>query len=245
MSDTFQEIPNYPYHDYIKTPGGRGGLGMSDKGDLKTLGKDINGLISYVEILVSGDSKASKTGGPLGNRYFLKTPGKCNDIATNKKVDRSIYIDNVPAGNIPFITSGLGVKMSSFKGLIPGTLSNLELFNPRNIIKSLSTGSNPDCQEITLQTIDIKNNKSTESNYVAMVDIEQIDPCNFKDNINPITKKKCNESFTNLNNFQSMLIDLEAQNRDINHQDLPTQVYFASLGLLSVYILYCLIMKKH
>ena len=238
MSDIFQEIPDYPYHKYIKTPGQ---LKMSDKGTLKTLGKDINGLISYVEILVSGDSKASKTGRPLGNKYFLQTPGKCNDIVTNQKVDRSIYINNVPAGNIPFITSGLGVKMTSFKGLIPGTLSNLEILNPKNIVQALSTGSNPDCQEITMETIDTNNNKSTESNYVALVDIQNIDPCNFPDKINPVTNDKCNETFANLNDFQSTLI----QNSAINHEDLSTQVYFASLGLLSVYILYCLMMKKY
>jgi hypothetical protein len=240
MSDIFQEIPDYPYHKYIKTPGQ---LKMSDKGTLKTLGNDINGLISYVEILVSGDSNASKTGRPLGNKYFLQTPGKCNDIITNQKVDRSIYINNVPAGNIPFITSGLGVKMTSFKGIVPGTLSNLEILNPKNIVQALSTGNNPDCQEITMETIDIHNNKSTESNYVALIDIEKIDPCNFNSKINPVTNDKCNESFANLNDlndFQSMLI----QNSAINHEDLSTQVYFASLGLLSVYILYCLMMKK-
>ena len=46
--------PDYPYFKYIKTPKQ---IGMSDKGDLKTLGKDIDGLISYVEVLVSGKSK--------------------------------------------------------------------------------------------------------------------------------------------------------------------------------------------
>ena len=47
--------PDYPYYKYIKLPDE---IGMSSKGDLNTLGKDIDGLVAYVELLVSGDSKA-------------------------------------------------------------------------------------------------------------------------------------------------------------------------------------------
>ena len=71
---------------------------------------------------------------------------------------RYIYIDNVPAGNIPFISSGLGVNFSEFKGLIPGTISNLNAFNPMTMFQSFLSGSKPDCQELTMETIDIYNN---------------------------------------------------------------------------------------
>ena len=128
--------PNYLYYKNIKNPKE---LGMSDKGDFDTIGKDINGLISYVEVLVTGTSNASKTGGPLGNKFFLPTGAKCaamnkcsnkNDPTTCEKVVRYIYVDNVPAGNIPFISQGLGTNFSQFKGLIPGTMSNLNVLNP-------------------------------------------------------------------------------------------------------------------
>ena len=75
MSNIFQEVltnakaaeekyigPNYPYHKYIRTPSE---IGMSSKGSLSTLGNNIDGLIAYVELLVSGDGKASATGKPF------------------------------------------------------------------------------------------------------------------------------------------------------------------------------------
>ena len=122
MSNLFQEVltdaqgveerllgPTYPYYKNIKTPTE---IGMSDKGTIEQMGKDIDGLIQYVELLVTGDSKASTTGGPLGNKFFLKTGAKCaaidkcsdpNSDSTCEQTDRFIYIDNVPSGNIPFI----------------------------------------------------------------------------------------------------------------------------------------------
>ena len=80
--------PDYPYYKYIKTPSD---IGMSNKGSLSQLGKNIDGLIAYVEILVSGKSKASATGKPLGNKFFLKTGAKCTDTLTKQEVDRYIY----------------------------------------------------------------------------------------------------------------------------------------------------------
>ena len=62
--------PDYPYYKYIRTPSE---MGMSGAGNLTQLGKDIDGLINYVELLVSGGGKASSTGQPLGNKFFLKT----------------------------------------------------------------------------------------------------------------------------------------------------------------------------
>ena len=83
MSNIFNEVltdangvqdkllgPTYPYYDNIKSPSQ---LGMGDKGTIKQMTKDIDGLIDYVEVLVSGKSKASATGQPLGNKFFLQT----------------------------------------------------------------------------------------------------------------------------------------------------------------------------
>lgn len=58
--------PDYPYYKFIKEPSA---IGMSDKGSLKQMGKNIDGLIGYVDLLVSGKSKASTTGQPLGNKF--------------------------------------------------------------------------------------------------------------------------------------------------------------------------------
>jgi len=228
--------PDYPYYKYIKTPSE---IGMSGSGSLSQLGKDIDGLINYVELLVSGGGKASATGQPLGNKFFLKTGGKCKDKATGQDVDRYIYINNVPVGNIPFISSGVGVNFSEFKGLIPGTISNLNALNPMEIFQSFLEGSKPDCQELTMETIDIYNNKSTESHFVTLIDIENMDPCIFPNKKNPITQNKCREAYTNLNeNSNSCKTYYKMQ------KDTLTQVYFASLGVLGLYILYGIMAKN-
>lgn len=222
--------PDYPYYKYIRTPSE---IGMTSKGSLSALGKDIDGLVSYVELLVSGGGKASATGKPLGNKFFLKTGGKCTNKTSGTDEDRYIYINNVPQGNIPFISSGMGVNFSEFKGLIPGTISNLNAFNPMEMFQAFLTGSKPDCQELTMETIDVYNNKSTETHFVTLVDIKNMDPCSFQNKKNPITNATCKESFANLNEEQYII-----------PKDTFSQTYFASLGFLGIYILYAIMVKN-
>jgi len=215
---------------------------MSDDGNLSALAKDIDGLIQYVEVLVTGKSNASSTGGPLGNKFFLKTGAKCratntctdpNDPTTCKEVDRYIYVNNIPQGNIPFISSGLGANFSTFRGLIPGTMSNLSVLNPFNILASFLSGSTPDCQELTMQTVDVNNNSKPETHYVTLVDIKNMDQCSFADKINPITKARCKETF-------ATLVEEEQ-----NFPDDPiVQLYFAGLGLVTIFVIYRIIEKS-
>jgi hypothetical protein len=250
MSNIFQDVltdakgveerllgPTYPYYKNIKSPSE---IGMSDKGTIQQMAKDVDGLIQYVELLVSGNSKASATGGPLGNKFFLNTGGKCaavdscsdsNDISTCKQVDRHIYIDNVPQGNIPFISSGMGVNFSEFKGLIPGAMGNLNALNPFAILRAFLSGATPPCQQITMQTITSDNAKSSETHYVTLADITSIDPCTFPDGKNPVTGKKCREAF-------------QTTSEMIMPDDPLAQLYFASLGALGLFILYRLMEKS-
>jgi hypothetical protein len=228
--------PDYPYYKYIKTPAQ---LGMSGDGNLNQLGKDIDGLVNYVEVLVTGQGNATTTGRPLGNKFFLKTGAKCSDKNNGQDVDRYIYIDNVPEGNIPFISSGLGVNFSEFKGLIPGTISNLNAFNPMTIFQSFLAGSKPECQELTMETIDIYNNRSTESHFVTLTDIKNMDTCVFPDKKNPITGNGCQETFSNMN-----MSNVGCYSCYKIPDDPFSKIYFASLGALGIYIMYR-IMSKH
>ena len=240
MTDVFQEVltdakgveekllgPDYPYYKNIKTPTE---IGMSSNGTLTALGKDIGGLIQYVELLVSGNSGASSTGKPLGNKFFLQTGAKCVDTTTKEQQDRYIYINNVPIGNVPFISSGMGVNFSEFKGIIPGMMGNLNALNPFAIMQAFMSGTTPDCQTITMQTIDINNNKSSETHFVTLVDINNMDPCLFPNKKNPTTKEKCRETFTNMS---PKLPD-----------DAIDQIYFASLAGVGIYVLYKFMLKN-
>jgi hypothetical protein len=227
---------DYPYYKYIKTPDE---LGMTSKGSLKALGKDIDGLIEYVGVLVSGKSKASATGKPLGNKFFIKTGAKCKADDTGEETDRYVYINNVPMGNIPFISSGVGVNFSEFKGLIPGTISNLNAFNPAGLFQAFLEGSTPSCQNVEMEIIDTENHISTESHYVTTVDLRNMDPCVFKDKKNPITKQKCKETFENL--------DESEYNHNYNFSlpnDPIVQIFFSSFGIFGIYLLYKILSKN-
>ena len=207
----------YPYWSQIKKPED---IGMSDRGDLATLASDIGGLISYTEVLVTGQSEASATGGPLGNKFFLKTGGMCIDQSTKQKVSRSIYVDNVPDGNIPFISSGMGQNFSSAKGLIPGTMSNMNRLNPSGLMSAFMAGSEPDCKQVTLEVRKKGNNwsPSSESAYVTLIDI---------------ANQKL-EGFANIEKESSIKLP----------DDPIVQIYFASLGMLGIYVLYCIMKKR-
>ena len=209
--------PSYPYYSNIKTPSQ---IGMSQTGTMTALGKNINGLIQYVELLVQGSSSASKTGQPLGNKFFLNTGGKCNDVATNTQQDRYIYINNVPDGDIPFISSAMGQNFKDFRGLIPGIMSDLNVLNPFELTSAFMVGSNPDCKLINLQTIDNNNQQSSESHYLTLVDIQ-------------------NQNLTE--GFTSGVADNAEEIKLPN--DPVAQLYFAGLAGLSMYVLYRLMNK--
>ena len=233
---------DYPYYKFIKTPDQ---LKMSSKGSLNALGKNIDGLIEYVDVLVSGKSKASATGKPLGNKFFIKTGAKCQDKNTGEEKDRHVYINNVPMGNIPFISSGMGTNFSEFRGLIPGTISNLNAFNPAGLFQAFLEGAKPNCQPITMEIIDINNNISTETQYVTTVDIKNMDPCSFKDKQNPVTNQKCKETFDNLETVETNTntnIDI-----DMNFalpDDYIVKIFFASFGIFGIYLLYKILAKN-
>ena len=162
---------NYRYQDHIKTPQD---LEMSSDGTMDAMVKDINGLVGYVELLVAGGGRATKgpQTGALGDRFFLKTGGQCTDILSNEKVDRYIYIDNVPDGSIPFVSSSLnGVKFSSMKGLVPGVLTNMSRIEPTKIFGAFMMGSEPACMAVTRQVINEDGDSSTSTYHLIEPDI--------------------------------------------------------------------------
>ena len=258
MSNIFQEVisnvqdvetnllgPVYPYYKNINTPSS---IGISSDGSISALTRDIEGLIAYVELLVQGGGDASSTGKPLGNQFFLKTGAKCMDTETKEEVDRYIYVNNIPNGNIPFISSGLGKNFSEFKGLIPGAMSDLNVLNPYALLQSFMSGSTPDCQPLTMKVTDNNNNSYNETNYVTLTDIQNMDPCNFPGGSNPISGASCSEAFSNNddnNNHNSNYNS--SQENDVGillPKDTLVQLYFLGLSVVGVYILYKVMEKS-
>jgi hypothetical protein len=236
--------PSYDYWKSIKQPDE---MGMSPGFSLGALATNVDGLLSYVEVLISGSGNASVTGKPLGNKFFLKTTGKCSKTTPEKwkkeqdedaawekayedvenklgakeitedqatklknalneqkakrdeernqekeKVERWIYVNNIPDGSIPFISSGAdGRGFKSLRGLIPGALGNLGALNPAQLFNGFTAGTYPDCAKVTLQTVDNNNAKSMETKYIAMIDMAQLNPCSFPRGYNPASGKSC------------------------------------------------------
>ena len=238
--------PTYPYYANIKPPNE---IGMSTTGTSEALSSNIKGLREYVNILVSGNSTASATGGPLGNKFFMQTGGKCLDTTTNQEVDRYIYINNVPTGDEYFNVNlkGMGGLNGGFQGLIPGALQDLNVLNPYALMQSFLMPNPPPCQEITMETITVDNIKAVESQFVSTVDIQNMDPCTFPDNVNPVTGTTCGEGFSQRKTKK------KHKNKDKNNDNkncpLPkdpiAQVYFAGLACLGIYIFYKLMEKSN
>jgi len=207
---------NYPYSQYIKTPSQ---LGSSSKGDMTTLGNNIGALQSYVGVLVTGHTKAN-IGGPLGNKYFMDTSGTCKD-QNGIEQKRYVYINNIPDGNVPFISSAMGQTMSQFEGLVPGILGNIASIDPTKLFSAFTEKT--DCQQITMETRDISNNIMSESEYVSNEDIKDYNACWFPNKRNPVTNATCKEGMTN-----------------------PSEVtiYFLGLGGLAIYLMYRLMNKR-
>ena len=224
--------PDYKYYEYIRTPKN---LGMGKKGSFSQLEKDIAGLISYVELLIQGKSRASKTGQPLGPQFFLKTKATCLEEDTGRKVSRYIYINHKPTGNIPFISDAMGVNFKDFRGLIPGSLENLKDINPFSIISAFQEEATPKCREIHMDTTptEINNFQKKQKEFVSINDIKNMDPCLFTLNNkkNPVTNERCVETFSNID------IDKDKEN-------LLLILFYSSLGILGIYIFLKLLKKK-
>jgi hypothetical protein len=241
--------PDYKYYQFINTPSE---MGMSDSGSISTIENNIAGLIGYVNLLSSGKGEASKTGGPLGNKFFLETGAKCKDVASGESVTRSLYVNNVPDGSIPFISQGLGgVNFTEFKGLIPGTLSNLSQINPMQIFGAFMSGTTPDCQAITMETVDVNGVKGQNTAFVTNNDIQAMSACWFSNNTNPITGTACKEAFSTMsdsqeyneyiNKYNKKYLNKDKQpKQDYSkmHKDPLVKVYYSSLSLLLLYIFY-------
>jgi len=224
--------PDYNYSKEIKSPDE---LGISSHGSISALTKDVTGLIAYVNVLAVGGCSphtpcGQKTSGPLGDRFFLKTGAKCKNVANGELVHRSIYVDNIPDGTIPFITQALGgAKLTTFEGLVPGVMSNLARIHPMQMFQAFMTGSTPDCRAIALNTVDKDHNftSSTETAFLTLDDIKILEPfetLNENDDADDIKNNK--------KNYSKM------------PDDIYIKIYYSALGLLGLYILMRLFKKN-
>jgi len=220
--------PDYKYYKYIRSPGQ---LGVSSAGNMDAMAKDVAGIINYVELLVAGGGRASTTGQPLGPKFYVKTAGKCKDVATKKVVPRYIYIDNVPDGNIPLISSGLGVNFSEFRGLLPGILEDAGALNPMSMFSAFQQGATPDCKEVNFPVQGDDRSNHPTSGHVAVAEINEY---------NAIQNRA--EGFLSGNR----MLRGEKSKKKSKNKKLPAfaNMYFTGFGVLLVYLMYRMMHKK-
>ena len=181
---------SYNYFENIKTPAE---LGVGSSGTWNQLSKNVNGLFGYVDVLLTGNSKASRTGGPLGNRFTMNTGMSCKDVRTGKLVDRYTYFDNIPDGRLKFMTTGevplqnlqrIFLEKSGGSTEIPVQRVN-EIFDamdvPRMSKKAISEIS--DGNVVTLQRLRIWY----DENMIGLKDFRGLIPGSMKilDELNP------------------------------------------------------------
>jgi hypothetical protein len=254
MGDTPAPKDNsYSYSASINAPGE---MNMRTEGTTAAIGDDVVGILSYVRLLVTGSGRASKTGRPLGNKYFSTTPAFCTDVDTKKQVSRSIYVNNVPDGTIdmPFSTQGMNLG-PGFTGLMPGVIANITRLNPLKIIGSITRGTDKECKQITMEVIGPDNVSDTEPAYVTLSDIQNMPPgwFNVSGFPKPAITRSAPEAFENRCGNKGpmptasmpMPTMLKGQPKlDHMPNDLFIKVYYTSLGLLGLYILLKMILNK-
>jgi hypothetical protein len=224
--------PDYSYSNNIIPPSG---LGVSSTGDLDSMVSDVDALVNYVKVLVSGGGDASKADGPLGNKYFLKTSGQCKDEATGSLVDRYIYVNNVPSGHIPGLSTVMQMDFSSLEGIVPGIVEDLGKLDPLPLFSAFMQGSNPPCQEVTME-VGNAGNLTSQSQHLANSDLSGMDPCSFPNKTNPVTNASCVEAFISAN--EHLKGSFSSKKKRKPQLSNTASLYTGLVGLLVAYLIY-------
>ena len=175
----------------------------------------------------------------------METPVNCEDKATKKKVKRSIYINNVPDGQIPLVSDMTdGAAMDDFKGLMPGIMSNIAQIKPMNILLAFVTGSKPICQRITMETVDVNNVSTIGSGFVTNSDISVMPASWFPNTAGQ--RKRDYDLNEKKESFQTVSGELTGSAIDYSKMpdDVGIQFYYSMLGLLGLYFLIRIMLKK-
>ena len=168
---------------------------------------------------------------------------------------RYVYIDNLPTGAIP----GLGT-LKGFRGLIPGMIENIGAFNPMGLLNALTGPSVPPCAKLNMETIkfdDKGNNMSdwkhiyaTDSHYVTLEDIAELNPCSFEldgnTGKNPVTGKMSSECPEHASEtFQTLFGDKTNKKALLKLNNKPiAKLFNMSFGLLMAYLLWKVLKKE-
>ena len=207
------------YLGQIKTPKQ---LKMSGKGNWDQIGKNMAGLNAYYDLTVTGDSKASTTGGPLGCKGFRLTGATCN--LNGQEVNEYTYFNDVPGNPLP----------KTLRGLVPGMLSGVT--NMASLASDLGKGGmgalsglGSICKETTLPVQGMGSTTSTDTKAININELTDMSPCWFPGGVNTETGERCKQGFKNYKDFYQL---------DNKEDDTIVKLYMLALGLGGLYICY-------
>lgn len=238
--------PTHNYMKNIKTPDD---MGISSEGTMEVLANDVASIIAYTNVLIGGSCKdgmgpcGQTQNTPLGNKFFLKTGGQCKP-ANGVLKDRWLYVNNVPTGSIPFISSAMGGNLKEFRGLVPGTIENLGHLNPLALFGGFMQGANPPCRVLNLP--DRVGGSINTTNHVADADIANLSPCLWSNHTNPmrpdVKQKGCASGFKNMNDI--MMGIKNTFDGDTTQNNPVSRIHNIGFSILLVYLMYHLIHKS-
>jgi len=212
--------------------------------------RNMGGIVEYVKIITTGDSKAVKNG-VLGNSYFKETGLKCNDIKSNKRVPLFIYKNNK-------MIDDNGKKVSIINGL-QKELGNL---SPDGLLDGFGKSNDISCVEVDLETVSMNGGNmmlEREKHHVDIKSLKKMNGCLFgrrdkmknSDEIwNTYLRKgsKCEEGFRlfseslNQNDKESSKDNISNMVIDLKNKPLAN-LYNLGIGALLI-ILAAHLMKK-
>ena len=176
--------PGFNYVKHIRDPQD---MQLAVSGNMWQFGNDVAAIGDYIALLIAGPSRANKRGDgtdgisqrPLGDSFMMETGATCTDVKAEipgSLVPRSIFVNNIPVGNIPLLSS-MSKDFSSFRGLVPGVAQDLEVLNPIAFAEGLMDGGAPPCVHVTLPTINREGQVVDASGYLTLTDLKNMDPC--------------------------------------------------------------------
>jgi hypothetical protein len=219
----------YSYPGHISQNAAAAGAHVSD------VKNNIGTAIGYKDILITGNSDLQLTPGSLGSRQFRKTSKLCKldsgEMVTQYNFDDNTVSCHTPDGNPTNCGLMAGLEQSGTK--ITSSLAGLlHVFDT----------SPKDCTEVT---IDVINGcvRGPQKAFVETTVVADIDPCAFSSvegaRTNPVTQATCPiEGFTTKYSPANIPCCADMP------KDPIIKIYYTSIGLLMLYIVMKMTLKK-
>ena len=238
---------------------------VSSSSNMAGMAMYMAAIVQYAEGLVTNSAPISECRRLFGNKYFLKTNIPCSNYDENVHV----YINNVVEKN-PL--TGVSIKKSPM-GMLPAIVGSAAQINGVKLVKGFIDDPNKKCIKVKLpcHIIDENNKKNnvigtddnevTPQNYVPITcdaynelknnpDIKiENDTCSPNSNDNSDGFTNLYESIYNYLDQNPQFLNIKNTNQSVkevdnSNRDLLFDLYYLSLSIFCLFLLFKLMNKK-